>query len=73
MSTPIIIAVTVAIVTLLLCATALRALSLWLAFRREGLWREAGTDPNLIGVRIELADTKERLKKLEAIANGVEL
>ena len=64
------------LVTSILCFTALRAWRGWLELRRLELSRRddaleaAGDD---VGVRIELAAVKERLKKLEAIASGVEL
>ncbi len=61
-------------VTAMLCLTALRAWRGWLDLRRLEFARarpeEAAQD---VGVRIELAAVKERLKKLEAIASGVEL
>ena len=62
----------------LLCFTFLRAWRGWLELRRleiahysivEGR-EESGSE---VGLRIEFAAVKERLKKLEAIANGVEL
>ena len=63
-------------VTATLCFTALRAWRGWLELKRLELARrspepEAAEDE--IGVRIELAAVRERLKKLEAIASGVEL
>jgi len=63
-------------VTFMLCFTFLRAWSGWLELRRLDLARrdldeEAGESD--VGVRIELAAVRERLKKLEAIASGVEL
>jgi hypothetical protein len=62
--------------TAMLCFTALRAWRGWLELRRLELARrpdaaEAAEDD--VGLRIELAGVKERLKKLEAIASGVEL
>ena len=63
-------------VTALLCFTFLRAWNGWLEFRRLELARrdlaEGPGEPD-VGVRIELAAVRERLKKLEAIASGVEL
>ena len=61
-------------VTAMLCFTALRAWRGWLELRRAEVTREAppevsGED---VGVRIELAAVRERLKKLEAIASGVD-
>ena len=43
--------------------------------RRDGSAIPAATEPTLpnAGARIEIADLKERIRKLEAIAAGVEL
>jgi hypothetical protein len=62
-------------VTSILCFTALRAWRGWLDLRRQELARRLDSDDDEqdVGVRIELAAVKERLKKLEAIASGVEL
>ena len=62
-------------VTAMLCLTAHRAWRGWLDLRRLELARRRGADAaeDDVGLRIELADVRERLKKLEAIANGVEL
>ena len=62
-------------VTATICFTALRAWRGWLDLRRQELARHAlpGDGEQDVGVRIELAGVKERLKKLEAIASGVEL
>lgn len=63
-------------VTAMLCFTALRAWRGWLELRRTEVTQRPsalesrGED---IGVRIELATVKERLKKLEAIASGVDI
>ena len=53
----------------------------WLELKRQELdrGRQSGSAPEIEGgagvgaARIELADMKERIKKLEAIASGVEL
>ena len=48
----------------------------WLALKRQELARvESGEAPSFghAGTRIELADLKERIRKLEAIAAGVDL
>ena len=64
-------------ITAMLCIAATRAWRGWLELRRLEIASrsvrggEAAEDG--IGVRIELADVRERLKKLEAIASGVEL
>ena len=72
--TPILAAVALAI-TLTLCFAALRAWRGWLDYKRLELASRrlddmTGQD---VGVRIELAAVRERLKKLEEIASGVEL
>lgn len=46
----------------------------WLRLRaRELETRRSGGDLPAIGQRIDLADLKERIRKLEAIAAGVEI
>ena len=53
----------------------------WLALKRQEIERGGTTHPaaeieggaSVGAARIELADMKERIKKLEAIASGVEL
>ena len=58
---------------------ALRAWREWVALKREELAIHSGRTPSgdsgslYAGSRIELADLRERLKKLEAIAAGVDL
>ncbi len=59
-------------------AALLRAWHGWLELKRQELDRNAhhpaSADGSSIGTaRIELADLKERIRKLEAIASGVEL
>ena len=75
MNSTLIIAGTVLAVTFMLCGAALWAWRGWLKLRRlelasHNVVAEPGED---VGVRIELAAVRERLKKLEAIASGVEL
>lgn len=69
---PAIAAVTI---TALACFAGLRAWRGWLDLRRlEIETRDAGgAAEEDVGLRIELAAVRERLKKLEAIASGVEL
>lgn len=61
----------------LVSSTALRGWRDWLAFKRHEM--EAHSHPLSDGgspsthSRIEIADLKERIRKLEAIAAGVEL
>jgi len=60
----------------LICFTGLKAWRGWLALRRDELAAErpAGEAPDPeMGARIGMADVKERLRKLEAIARGVDL
>lgn len=62
----------------LVVAALLRAWQGWLDLKREELGRTAPRAANEEGsglgtARIELADLKERIRKLEAIASGVEL
>ena len=59
--------------TAMLCLTFLRAWRSWLEVRRVEAGRAEVGGSEAIGVRIELADVRERLKKLEAIASGIEL
>jgi len=74
MTTTLIIAATALAITLMLCLAGLRAWSGWLDYRKlELASRGSGGAEEDVGVRIELAAVRERLKKLEAIASGVEL
>jgi hypothetical protein len=72
-----ILAATALAITAMLCLAAARAWRGWLDLKRlelaarTGRRTEAAEDE--VGVRIELAAVRERLKKLEAIASGVEL
>lgn len=59
----------------ILCFSGLRAWRGWLELRREEIAArgEAEEAKPEMGARIELADVRERLRKLEAIARGVDL
>jgi hypothetical protein len=75
MTNMLIVAGTILAATFMLCMAASSAWRRWLELKRlelaaRGTPLEAGED---IGLRIELADVRERLKKLEAIASGVQL
>lgn len=76
---PTVIIAGAALVGLTIVASALlRAWHGWLALKREELERVKDTDDSDSGssigaARIELADLKERIRKLEAIASGVDL
>ncbi len=63
-------------ITTTLCLSGLRAWRGWLDLRRFEIaqaHRSEGVQEPDTGARIELADVRERLRKLEAIAAGVEL
>ncbi len=69
-----IFAATTLAVTAMLCVAASRAWRDWLAFKRLELARQNPSDDEPdVGVKIELAGVRERLRQLEAIASGVEL
>jgi hypothetical protein len=56
----------------LAAGAALRGWESWLAFRREAL--DAGRPlASPVSARIELASLRERVRRLEAIAAGIEL
>jgi hypothetical protein len=66
------------IATIVITASLLRGWQGWLDLKRQELDRAvhhpSASDGSSIGTaRIELADLKERIRKLEAIASGVEL
>jgi len=76
MNATMIIAGTVLAVTFMLCAAGLSAWRGWLALKRLELAGRTDLEAPAkedVGTRIELAAVRERLKKLEAIASGVEL
>ncbi len=78
MTATIIIAATALSITAMLCLAGLRAWRGWLALKRLELDRSRSRSDEKqgeadVGVRIELAAVRERLKRLEAIASGVEL
>ena len=63
------------LVTAMICLAALRAWRDWLELKRaelQGRPQAAAANHADVGVRIELAAVKERVKKLEAIASGVD-
>jgi hypothetical protein len=60
----------------MLCLSGLKAWRGWLELRREELAAARDEEPAAkpeMGARIEMADVRERLRKLEAIARGVDL
>ena len=76
---PTVIIAGAALVGLTIVASALlRAWHGWLALKREELERvkdahDSDSGSSIGAARIELADLKERIKKLEAIASGADL
>ena len=67
---------TVLAVTGIIAFTVLRAWRGWLELRRhevDGTLSFEDGEESEVGARIELADIKERLRRLEAIARGVDL
>ena len=76
MTASLIDAATALAITAMLCLAAGRAWRGWLELKRLEL-AAATAEPegaeDDIGLRIELAAVRERLKKLETIASGVEL
>jgi hypothetical protein len=75
MTSALIIAAAALGATSMLCLAGLRAWRGWLELRRyeiaAGRAAPDAPEPNP-GVRIEMADLKERLRKLEAIATGLD-
>jgi hypothetical protein len=69
-----VIGASVLIATGLASVVGLKGWQSWLDFKRLELASQVG-DHNLppAGGRIELADLKERVRKLEAIASGIDL
>ena len=61
--------------TAMLLSAALTGWRGWLQLKRAELEGATGTTPSGTGAgaRIEIADLRERIRKLEAIAAGVEL
>ena len=60
-------------ITAILCFAALKGWRGWLDLKRYEIAADRGPDPDVSpGIRIEMADIKERLRRLEAIATGVD-
>lgn len=57
----------------IVAAATLRGWSGWLELKRAELARPGMDGPPPASARIEVADLKERIRKLEAIAAGVDL
>ena len=63
----------VIILTAMICRTGQNCWREWLELKRLQIPSGQGADEPAPAVRIEVADLKERLRKLEAIARGVDL
>jgi hypothetical protein len=83
MSEPIVVAATSLVAIAIVAFAMLRGWQGWLSLKEHELERgiapsgeterEPGTGSALGAARIELSDLKERIRKLEAIASGVDL
>lgn len=73
MTTDLVLAGTALAITLAICGAGLKAWRGWLDLKRLELAGRMTDGAGDTGVRIELADVRERLKRLELIANDVEL
>ncbi|GGA07362.1 hypothetical protein GCM10010923_16770 [Blastomonas marina] len=81
MSETLMLASAVLIGLVILSATTLRGWESWIALKRQEMERRGGSAsaPEIEGgapegaARIEIADLKERIRRLEAIASGVDL
>ena len=62
-------------ITGIICFASLRAWREWLDVRQQeiAVSRRGDESDSSSGVRIEVANLKERMRKLEAIARGVDL
>ena len=61
-------------VAAMMCFAASRAWRGWLDLKRLELERQSGSnEPDELGLRIEVASVKERLRRLESLADGVDL
>ncbi len=65
------IAISSLLALLIVAMAALRGWDGWLALKRAELAHPTDSVP-IVGGRIEMADLKERIRKLEAIAAGVD-
>lgn len=69
MAQSLIIAAAAIVIAAILCGATLTAWRGWLELQRA---RIGESEASGIGVRIELAGVRERLKRLERIADGIE-
>ncbi|WP_170005674.1 hypothetical protein [Pseudopontixanthobacter vadosimaris] len=74
MSDQIVLPLTALLATIIVTTAILRGWQGWLALKERELDRTSGDVLHTPAAgKIELADLKERVRQLEAIANGVEL
>ena len=79
MSEPVILSAALLLATVIVAIATLQGWQGWLRFKERELERTVTPQRDLEGgsavgaARIELADLKERIRKLEAIASGVDL
>jgi hypothetical protein len=74
MASPTLLITTAALIGLAIVAmTVLMGWQGWLQLKLRELEQGKGAAPESMTARIELADLKERIRKLEAIAAGVDL
>jgi len=73
MTESLILAGTALAIVLTICGSALAAWRGWLEIKRIELGERMPGGGDDTRLRIELADVRERLKRLEAIADGIEL
>lgn len=67
------IAVTALAATIVIAIALLKGWRDWIGLQRLALDRRADPTSSGSGVRIELADLRERVRRLESIAAGVDL
>ncbi len=68
-----ILAATALVAIALIAMTGLKGFTAWIDLKRAELQASGDAPTSNAGNRIEMADLKERLRKLEAIAAGVDL
>jgi len=67
------LAITALAAIALIAVTGLKGFTGWLDLKRAELAAGPGAGPAPVSSRIDIADLKERIRKLEAIAAGVDL
>jgi len=67
------LAITALAAIALIAVTSLKGFTGWLDLKRAELAAGSAVGPAPVSSRIDIADLKERIRKLEAIAAGVDL